>query len=140
MKYELLTEVCKPSKKHKTDAGMDLRSTVEVLLTPQTECKIPLGFKLEVPEGYFAMIVPRSGLGVKGLVLMNTVGICDSSYRGEYTAFIKNVSDNNSIKINIGDRICQAVILPCLLDSWVKVNKLSPTERGESGFGDSGVQ
>jgi len=138
MKYELLTEMCKPSKKHKTDAGMDLRSTIEILLTPQMECKIPLGFKLEIRDGYFAMIVPRSGLGVKGLTLMNTVGICDSSYRGEYIAFIKNVSDNNSIKINVGDRICQAIIIPCLLDSWEQVDNLTSSDRGENGFGSSG--
>lgn len=137
MKYELLAEICRPSKKHKTDAGMDLRSTVEAHLAPQNELRIPLGIKTAIPEGYVGLVVPRSGLGCQGLILKNTIGIIDSDYRGEWVAFVKNVSDTNSIKINIGDRICQVILIPCLLNEW-KESQLTLTERGEGGFGHTG--
>lgn len=137
MDYELLAEICRPSKKHASDAGMDLRSTKEVLLTPLNEVKIPLGIKTAIPEGSFGLVVPRSGLGSQGLVLKNTIGIIDSDFRGEWVAYVKNVSDNNSIKINIGDRICQVVIVPCSLEPWNEA-MLTNTERGEGGFGHTG--
>lgn len=138
MKYKLENDLCIPTRKHDTDAGVDLRSTMDVKLTPYTESIIPLGIKTEIPEGFFALVVPRSGVGIKGLVLKNTVGIIDSSYRGEWMAFVKNVSQVNSIDISKGDRICQAVILPCSLKPWEEVAFVDDTERGEGGFGHTG--
>jgi dUTP pyrophosphatase len=139
MKYELLAEICRPSKTHETDAGMDLRSTQEVLLAPEYECKIPLGIKTAIPEGYCGLVVPRSGLGSQGLRLKNTIGVIDSDYRGEWMAFVKNESTNNSIKINIGDRICQVIIVPVYLGAWEEA-QLTATERGDGGFGHTGTK
>ena len=138
MKYKLENEKCNPTRKHDTDAGVDLRSTVKVRLAPYNEAKIPLGIKTSIPEGYFGLVVPRSGMGSKGLVLKNTVGIIDSSYTGEWIAMVKNVSQDNSIEINVGDRICQVVLIPCLLDSWEQVDSLEDTRRGAGGFGHTG--
>lgn len=138
MNYELLTESCKPYKKHATDAGTDLRSTVELLLLPQREATIPLGIKAEVPEGYAALLVPRSGLGSQGLALRNTVGVIDTDYRGQWMAKVRNESENNSIQINFGDRVIQCVIVPIYLKDWVQVDKVNETERGDGGFGHTG--
>jgi len=138
MLYKLLNESCEPTRKHDTDAGVDLRSTVKVRLLPYSEAKIPLGIKTEIPEGYFALVVPRSGLGSLGLVMKNTVGIIDSSYRGEWIAKVKNVSQDSSIEINIGDRICQTVLIPFSISTWIKTDSVDTTKRGEGGFGHTG--
>lgn len=138
MKYELVDPVCKPERSHPTDAGVDLKARVSVILPPLYTAEIPLGIKTEIPEGYVALLLPRSGLGSRGLVLRNTVGVIDSDYRGEWIAKVKNSSDNNVIELTKGDRICQAIIVPCNLSVWEESN-LSETVRGEGGFGSTGA-
>ncbi|MCP3899123.1 MAG: dUTP diphosphatase [Desulfobacteraceae bacterium] len=140
MNYELLNEVCKPYKKHKTDAGMDLRSSLKINLFPQMEATIPLGIKAEVPEGYAALLIPRSGLGSRGLELRNTVGVIDTDYRGQWIAKVKNNSENARLDIEEGTRIIQCVIVPVYLIDWVMVDKVNETERGEGGFGHTGTK
>lgn len=137
MKYELLAEVCRPLRAHQSDAGMDLRSSQELLLTPQREAKIGLGIKAEIPEGYCAILSPRSGIGSRGLELMNTIGIIDTDYRGEWIAKVRNKSENNSIRIGLGDRIIQCIIVPIYLAPWYE-GKVNETVRGEGGFGHTG--
>jgi len=137
MKYELVNEMCEPYRPNSSDAGMDLRSGIELLLTPQVEATIPLGIKTEIPEGYCALLIPRSGIGSRGLELMNTVGVIDSRWRKEWLAKVINKSDHNTLKIDLGDRIIQCVIVPVYLAPWYKGVVTDNTDRGE-GFGSSG--
>lgn len=138
MKIKLLDPECKPYKKHYSDAGIDLKSANEsfIILKDET-ATINTGIKMEIPIGYCAMIFPRSGLGSKGLVLRNTVGIIDSDYRGEVMLKVKNTGDE-PIVINQYDRIAQMLIIPITLGKIEYVEELSDTERGEGGFGHTG--
>lgn len=137
MNYQLLREGCTPERANPTDAGMDLKAGIGVKLTPNRETKIPLGIKAEVPVGYCAILLPRSGIGGRGLELMNTAGIIDTDYRGEWIAWVRNKSDSNIIDIKYGERIVQCVIVPVYLEEWVK-GQVNETTRGTGGFGSSG--
>lgn len=137
MKYELIREGCIPKRAHPTDAGMDLRSGKEAHLGPQVQATIPLGIKGEVPIGCCALLLPRSGIGSKGLELMNTAGVIDMDYRGEWIAKVRNKSENNNIKIEYGERIIQCLIVPVYLGEWYQ-GTVNETKRGSSGFGASG--
>lgn len=127
-----------PYKKHKTDAGFDLRSNEEYFdIYPGEHKQIGTGIRIAIPEGYCGMIVPRSGLGSMGFALRNTVGIIDSDYRGEIIIMATNIG-KTPIKINKYDRIAQLLIVPVLLPTLNIVNTLNETERNEGGFGHTG--
>lgn len=121
-----------PFRAHYNDAGADVYSTQDILLEPHTTIKIPLGFGLELPDGFMACIFPRSGLTSKGII--SNIPPIDSGYRGEIHAIITNTTDNTYI-INKNDRIGQLVILPIILCDFVE--KLDNI-RGEGGFGSTG--
>ena len=121
-----------PLRAHYNDAGADVYSTQDILLEPHTTIKIPLGFGLELPDGFMACIFPRSGLTSKGII--SNIPPIDSGYRGEIHAIITNTTDNTYI-INKNDRIGQLVILPIILCDFVE--KLDNI-RGEGGFGSTG--
>lgn len=93
---------------------------------------IPLGFGLEVPDGYMATIRPRSSMNVKGVI--SQIGTIDSGYRGEIKAVLINLTDKD-IEIKKGDKICQIVIEPVILADFVEDLK---NDRGEGGFGSTG--
>ena len=97
---------------------------------------IPLGFALELQECYEAIIRPRSGLTLKGIDV--GIGTIDSDYRGEVMACVINNSDEDYVIHNL-DRICQIKIQPTRQFNFEVVDELSKTERGESGFGSTGV-
>ena len=121
-----------PFRAHYNDAGADVYSTQDILLEPHTTIKIPLGFGLELPDGFMACIFPRSGLTSKGII--SNIPPIDSGYRGEIHAIITNTTDNTYI-INKNDRIGQLVILPIILCDFVeKFDNI----RGEGGFGSTG--
>ena len=97
-----------------------------------------LGFAAEVPQGYVALLLPRSGVGVNlGLELNNTCGVIDSDYRGEWIAAIKT-KDSSPIVWKAGDRLLQFLIVPVLSVTLEYVDDLNTTVRGNSGFGSSG--
>ena len=98
---------------------------------------VPLGFAIELPEGYEAVIRPRSGLTKKGID--NGIGTIDSDYRGELMACVINNSGED-YKICNGDRICQIKIQPAEQVSFVPVEELSETKRGDGGFGHTGIK
>ena len=129
-----------PSKED-GDAGFDLRADISepMLILPGDVTTVGLGFKYAIPEGHFGLVVPRSGLGTKGLVLANTVGIIDSSYRGEVKAGLMNRS-SQPIVVYPGDRVCQMIIVPFLQCAMGQVDELDETERGEGGYGSTGVK
>lgn len=136
MKIKLLHEQCRPYKKHACDAGIDLKSRIDVVIKPHTRVTIPLGVRVAVPEGYVLLLFPRSSMGKTPLRMCNSVGVIDSGYTGEIMAMYENTSDYDW-SIGIGDRIAQAVIVPCAYMGLEYVKELESTERGDGGFGST---
>lgn len=123
-------------------AGLDLRAFIPsaITLQPLERVAVPTGLYIELPEGYEAQIRPRSGLALKsGLTVLNSPGTIDSDYRGEIKVILINLS-NEEFVINNGDRICQMVIAKHEHAEFVQVTEISDTERGNGGFGHSGVK
>lgn len=123
-------------------AGMDIRCSIAeaVTLQPLERTLLPTGLYIELPQGYEAQIRPRSGLALKcGLTVLNTPGTIDADYRGEVKIILINLSQEPQT-IEPGERICQMVIARHEQPEVVEVQELSATERGEGGFGHSGVK
>ncbi len=121
--------------------GMDLLSAVEeeLLLKPMQRAFIPTGIAVEIPEGFELQIRPRSGLALKhGITVLNTPGTVDPDYRGEIKVILINLGEKDFV-IRRGDRIAQAVLCPVVRFEWELVEELSPTQRGEGGFGSTGL-
>jgi dUTP pyrophosphatase len=118
------------------DVYTDLDHTV--ILMPGQQHLIGLGFSMVVPKGWGGFLIPRSGLGVKGLTLANTVGLIDSDYTGEVMGCMKNTSSVPvQHVIKHGDRVCQMVFMP--VGNWpiMEVDELPVTSRGAGGFGST---
>lgn len=135
-----------PVYKTSGSAGMDvyLQSDIKISLG-HFPAEIPLGFCAEVPEGYVALILPRSSTGCNGLRLRNTVGVIDSDYRGEWKAcvtydhIVQDGYQNHAYEdFKRGDRLFQVVIVPCKQVDIEIVDELSTTDRGSGGFGSTG--
>ena len=123
-------------------AGLDLRADIidPVVLKPFERKLIPTGLYMEIPTGYEVQIRPRSGLAVKhGITVLNTPGTVDSDYVGEICVCLINLS-NEDFVVNPGDRIAQMVLAKHEVVEWEVVDALSETERGEGGFGSTGVK
>lgn len=123
-------------------AGLDLRANIEtpIHLEPLQRIAVPTGLFIALPEGYEAQMRPRSGLALKhGLTLLNSPGTIDADYRGELKAIIVNLSDT-PYTIEPGERICQMVVAKHAHVVWHAVEELEETERGEGGFGHTGVK
>lgn len=123
-------------------AGYDIHAYLpggSVPLKPNSMYTIPTGWSLEIPRGYFGMIAPRSGLGKKGIILANTVGIIDSDYRGEISVILKNMSQSTFI-LEDGMRIAQLMLMQHASPKLIVVNELEETVRGDGGFGSTGLQ
>ena len=130
-----------PYKKNRWDAGWDLRSNNEdFILKPGAKVQVGTGLKMSIPRSYVGLILPRSGLGTKYRVgLANTAGVIDSDYRGEVQVFLVN-DGHMELEVKKYDRICQILLIPVVLQSMRKVGFLQGTDRGENGFGHSGVE
>lgn len=147
-----------PSYAHKGDAGMDLRadfSHVGDILTHGGEwdeerqvfilfsggrAAIPTGLSIALPHGYKLDIQPRSGLSIKqGVTVGNAPGLVDENFRGEICVILYNLSDE-PFEIKQGDRIGQAVLTKYTPIDWVTTTTLENSDRGEGGFGSSGIQ
>ena len=123
-------------------AGMDLRANLEepITLRPLERRLIPTGLYIALPEGYEAQVRPRSGLALKhGLTVLNAPGTIDADYRGEVGVVLINLSQQDFI-INDGERIAQMVIACCEQGEMVVVEALDETERGEGGYGHTGIK
>lgn len=123
-----------PKYAYNDDAGMDLRSRTNVILTKNETRIIPTGIKIEIPKGYAGFIQPRSSLSKKGIHV--SLGLVDSGYRGEVGIIITNLSDN-LYGIKKGDRIAQLVIKKVENVEWDEVDELEESERNENGFGST---
>ncbi|MCQ2128335.1 MAG: dUTP diphosphatase [Bacteroidaceae bacterium] len=122
-------------------AGMDLRANLDapVTLRPLERALIPTGLFIALPDGYEAQIRPRSGLAIKkGISLVNAPGTIDADYRGEIGVILVNLSNEDFI-VEDGERIAQMVIARYEQAQFVPVEVLNETERGEGGFGHTGV-
>ena len=121
------------------DAGADLVTTKDFTLTPGERALIPTGISLALPDGYVALVHPRSGLAMKhGVTLVNTPGTIDAGYRGEIACILINHDPKESISFKKGDRIAQLVIQKVEHVEFVAVDQLPGSDRGEKGFGSSG--
>ena len=123
-------------------AGMDLRANLSepITLHPMERRLIPTGLHIALPEGYEAQVRPRSGLALKhGLTVLNTPGTIDADYRGEIGVVLINLSQEDFV-INDGERIAQMVIARHEQGDFVVVEELDETERGEGGYGHTGVK
>ena len=121
------------------DAGMDLRSAVDVVLKPGERCRIPTGIALAIPDGYAGFVQPRSGLAARtGLGFVNSPGLIDSGYRGEIQVVAINLDGQDPIDIRRGDKIAQLVILPVPHATLAEVEELPASDRGAGGFGSTG--
>jgi|TARA_B110000902_G_C14051624_1_gene491926 dUTP pyrophosphatase len=121
-------------------AGMDLRAHISapVILKPLERTIVKTGLFIELPVGFEAQVRPRSGLAAKhGLTVLNSPGTVDADYRGEIGVILVNLSSVD-FKIEDGERIAQLVIAKHERASWVEVQELNETSRGEGGFGSTG--
>ena len=99
------------------------------------------GIAIEIPEGYFGLLRPRSSVSNRDL-LFKTSGVIDSGYRGELMVRFSLIVEQNKIAdiYKVGDRVCQLIILPYVTPTYIEVKSLSKTDRGEGGFGSTGVK
>lgn len=129
-----------PRNAYVGDGAVDLRSTKDLVLAPFERALVPTGIAIELPVGYAALVVPRSGLALKhGITLVNAPGLIDSNYRGEIGAIVANMDAREPFEIKRGDRIAQLMIVAVEQPAFEVVDELSETDRGAGGFGSSGV-
>lgn len=142
LKFKKLSEkAVMPVIKNPGDAGMDLTCTS--ISTMVNECgQLMLVYHtdlaVEIPEGYVGLLVSRSSIFKKSLILTDCVGIIDSGYRGEIMGTFKTTTDVIPAVYKEGERFAQLVIVPCPTIEIVEAEELSETERGENGYGSTG--
>ncbi len=129
-----------PTAAHPGDAGLDLRSIVDVEVAPGERSMVATGVAVAVPAGHAGMVLPRSGLASsQGLTLANAPGLIDAGYRGEIICAVVNLDRTEPVRIAKGDRIAQLVIvaIPEVKATWAE--QLPPSHRGTGGFGSTGT-
>ena len=144
MKIEVVNRGHQPLPAYATaqSAGMDLRANISepIVLKPLERRLIPTGLHIALPQGYEAQVRPRSGLALKhGITVLNTPGTIDADYRGEIGVVLINLS-NEPFTVNDGERIAQMVIAKHETATFVEVETLDETERGQGGYGHTGVK
>jgi len=131
-----------PSYETIASAGMDLRANIaaSITLKPLERAIVKTGLFIALPLGYEAQVRPRSGLAFKnGITVLNSPGTIDADYRGEIGVILVNLSNEDFIVQN-GERIAQLIIAKHERADWIEVQELSQTDRGEGGFGSTGVK
>lgn len=130
-----------PHMAYNGDAGVDLRSVERIVLEPQERAMVATGLAIALPEGYAGFVLPRSGLAAKhGISIVNAPGLIDSNYRGELKVILLNTDPDKSFTIEIGDRIAQLIVMPVPTINFEQIEELTESQRGESGFGSSGIR
>lgn len=126
-----------PKRNNTTDAGADLYSVEQITIPPQSRALVSTGISIEIPEGFYGRIAPRSGLAAKhGIDIL--AGVCDSSYRGEIKVVIINTDKDKEFEITYGDKIAQLIIEQHFNFNFIETDNLSSSTRGSNGFGSSG--
>lgn len=128
-----------PRNAHIGDAAVDLHSRVNLTLQPGERSAVPTGIAVSIPEGFAGLVLPRSGHANRhGIGVVNGPGLIDSGYRGEISVLLIN-HGHDEVSFARGDRIAQLAIVPVPSVEWTEVDSLDDTERGDGGFGSSGV-
>ena len=144
MKIQVVNKGHQPLPAYATvqSAGMDLRANIDepIVLKPMERRLIPTGLHIALPAGYEAQVRPRSGLALKkGITVLNSPGTIDADYRGEVGVLLINLSQEDFV-VNDGERIAQMVIARHEQAEFTEVEVLDETERGEGGYGHTGVK
>ena len=140
MKIKILDKNCVPKKAHSIDAGFDVKARFEVVIPPQETAMIPTGVCVEIPVGMVGLLFPRSSISKTPLRMANGVGVIDAGFTGEIKVPLQNTHRNLMVRVNQYDKIAQLVIVPLADVSLEIVNELEESERGEGGFGSTGVK
>ena len=128
-----------PAYAHPGDAGADLVTAVDVTLQPGERALVPTGIAMAVPEGYVALVHPRSGLAARhGLSIVNTPGTIDAGYRGEVKVLLVNLDPAEPIELRRGDRVAQLVLQRVEQAAFTEVEVLPESVRGDGGYGSTG--
>lgn len=129
--------ITKLYKEYPENAGYDIGANVDKVVKAGTRECIATGVYCAIPKGYYGRIAPRSGLAVKhGIDVL--AGVADSCYRGEYKVVLLNTGDKD-FEVKKGDRIAQLIVTPYASPDLVEVTSLDETDRGDKGFGSSGL-
>ena len=121
------------------DAGADIVSRVDITLAPGERALVPTGIAIALPDGYVALVHPRSGLAIKhGVTMVNAPGTVDAGYRGELQIILINHDKSEPVSFKRGDRIAQLVIQKVERAEFVEVRELPGSGRGAGGFGSTG--
>jgi len=132
-------ELPEPAYAHPGDAGADLVAREDVVLAPGERALVPTGVAIALPDGYVALVHPRSGLATKhGITIVNAPGTVDAGYRGEIAVTLLNTDPRETFEVRRGDRIAQLVIQQVSRARFVRAETLPGSHRGASGFGSSG--
>lgn len=126
-----------PKYAKESDAGLDLVAT-SIISNTTFQITYGLGIALEIPEGFVGLVFPRSSIRNTELILSNSVGVIDAGYRGELQATFNKSNGLDSLAYNVGDRVCQIIILAQPQIELTEVDELSESQRGEGGFGSTG--
>jgi dUTP pyrophosphatase len=128
-----------PSYAKGGDAGADIVSRIDITLQPGERALVPTGISIALPDGYVALVHPRSGLAIKhGVTMVNAPGTVDAGFRGELQCIMINHDPNEAITFRKGDRIAQLVIQKVERAEFVEVENLPGSGRGTGGFGSTG--
>jgi dUTP pyrophosphatase len=128
-----------PVRAHPGDAGLDLCSIEAVMLKPGERASVGTGLAIALPEGWGALVVPRSGLAARhGIGVVNGPGLIDAGYRGELRVLLINHDPTDAFHVEIGDRIAQLVLIPVPDAAVAEVAELPGSTRGDGGFGSTG--
>ncbi len=128
-----------PSYAHPGDAGADLTTTVDVRLEPGERALVPTGIGIALPEGYVALVHPRSGLAARfGVSIVNAPGTVDAGYRGEIKVLLVNLDPREPVVLERGDRVAQLVVQRVEQARFVEVDRLPASARGGGGYGSTG--
>jgi dUTP pyrophosphatase len=128
-----------PAYAHPGDAGADLMTTIDITLGPGERALVPTGISLALPEGYVALVHPRSGLAARhGLAIVNAPGTIDAGYRGEVKVLLVNHDPAEPVELYRGDRIAQLVFQRFEKALFNEVDALPESVRGSGGYGSTG--
>ncbi|MFC6355369.1 dUTP diphosphatase [Luethyella okanaganae] len=135
----LITASIVPRYAHPGDAGADLHAAEAVVLGPGKRATVGTGVSIALPDGYAAFVVPRSGLASKhGITIVNSPGTVDAGYRGEIKVALLNTDGSAAYSIAAGDRIAQLIVMPVTRATFIEVERLPGSDRGDGGFGSTG--
>ena len=123
------------------DAGADIRSSVSLVIAPGERATVSTGMAIALPAGYVGLVHSRSGLAAKnGIMVLNSPGTIDAGYRGEIKVTLLNTDKSEPFEVKIGDRIAQLLVQQVEQAKFIQVDFLPDSNRGDGGFGSTGVQ